>query len=360
MHVFKTCVTLYANANKYFVAPRFFVYLAIFAFCFSACQDVFAQTRQQTAKLEYDESNSGPAPVPPAERGLPTVVARAEKVVGQNWQTLEGARFAPNGDLYFCDVSDGKVLRLFPDGKLATVLEMQGFAPCGIDWHRDGRLFVACTDQANSKGRIVALDREGKNTETIIAPEAGFMPNDLVFDGNGGFYFSDFNGSSTRPTGGVYYVSPDYKKVIPVIPNMAQANGVALSPDGKTLWATEYARNLLHRVNLTAPAEIQPIGTKIPYHFIGAGPDSMRVDADGNVYVAMMSQGRVLIFNPTGIPIGQVLLPGREKGLNLRSTSLALHPENKEMRIVCGNTMDSASKDATVFSAPAFAKGQGK
>ena len=83
----------------------------------------------------------------------------------------------------------------------------------------------------------------------------------------------------------------------------------------------------------------------------------MRVDEDGNVYVAMVGQGRILIFNCNGLPIGQVLLPGRENGLNARSTSLAIHPDKKEMRIVSGNTAEAGKEDAIIFSAPAFAKG---
>ena len=53
----------------------------------------------------------------------------------------------------------------------------------------------------------------------------------------------------------------------------------------------------------------------------------MRMDSDGNVYVAMYGQGRILVFNRNGIPIGQVLLPGRENGHKLESTSMALSPE---------------------------------
>ena len=41
---------------------------------------------------------------------------------------------------------------------------------------------------------------------------------------------------------------------------------------------------------------------------------------------AIYGRGRVLAFNSNGIPIGQVLLPGREAGHNLRSTSLAIRP----------------------------------
>jgi lactonase len=36
----------------------------------------------------------------------------------------------------------------------------------------------------------------------------------------------------------------------------------------------------------------------------------MRADADGNLYVAIYGQGRVLVFNKNGLPIGQILLPG--------------------------------------------------
>ena len=93
-------------------------------------------------------------------------------------------------------------------------------------------------------------------------------------------------------------------------------------------------RNLLHRVELAAPITITPIGSAIPYHFVGPAPDSMRADRDGNVYVAMYGQARVLVFNKNGIPIGQVLLPGREEGHNLQSTSMAMKPGTNDLYIV--------------------------
>lgn len=43
----------------------------------------------------------------------------------------------------------------------------------------------------------------------------------------------------------------------------------------------------------------------------------MPADSDGNLYVAMYGQGRVLVFNKNGIPIGQILLLGRDEGHNL-------------------------------------------
>ena len=103
---------------------------------------------------------------------------------------------------------------------------------------------------------------------------------------------------------------------------------------GKELWVTEFSRNLLHRVQLVDPTTIAPIGTAIAYHFTGPAPDSMRSDSDGNLYVAMYGQGRVLVFNSNGIPIGQVLLPGRDEGHNLQSTNMAIRPGTNDLVIV--------------------------
>ena len=316
-----------------------------------------AAGQQDNDGLIYNAYSSSIVPVPLAERDLQSVEAKFHKTIGNEGQTLEGAIFDAAGNLLFCNVSDRKVMRLSPDGELSMLLQLDDFSPGGLALSPDGRLFVAAINQADRRGTVLALLPDGKSLETIIGPDAGYLPNDLVFDANGGFYFSDFKGSATQPLGGVYYVAPDFRTISPVIPQMAQANGVALSPDGRTLWATEYARNLLHRVNLSGPAQVPLTGSKIPYRFIGPAPDSMRVDRDGNVYVAMVGQGRVLVFNPAGLPVAQILLPGRDKGLNLRSTSLALHPARKEMRIVAGNTPEASSGEAAIFAGPAFSRG---
>jgi sugar lactone lactonase YvrE len=123
------------------------------------------------------------------------------------------------------------------------------------------------------------------------------------------------------------------------------ANGVALSPDGKQLWATEFARNLLHRIELADATTITPLGSAIAYRFTGPAPDSMRADADGNLYVAIYGQGRVLAFNPNGIPIGQLLLPNREQGHNLQSTSMAIRPGTNDLYIVANDGERTRRRD---------------
>ena len=109
------------------------------------------------------------------------------------------------------------------------------------------------------------------------------------------------------------------------------------------------------RVELGDAVTIAPFGTTVPYNFVGHAPDSMRTDADGNVYVAMYQQGRVMVFNDNGIPIGQILLPGRDSGHNLRSTSLAFVPGTNEVLIVTNDA--TGGEGSWIFRAKGFAKG---
>lgn len=310
--------------------------------------------QSSVAGLAYDAQTRSVVPIPASERALQTAVAEPWFKVSDEGRILEGAIFDRSGNLLFCDVSGRRVLRLTPDKQLSTLVTLDALSPGGLSFHPDGRLFIAALDIPNSRGAIFAVNPDGSGLQAIVPPVAGYMPNDLVFDARGGFYFTDFKGNATEPRGGVYYAAPDLT-IKPVLPHLAMANGLALAPDGKTLWATEFGRNLLHRIELADATTIAPIGSAIAYHFTGPAPDSMRADADGNVYVAIYGQGRVLAFNRNGIPIGQVLLPGREQGHNLASTSLAIHPGRNDLYAVTSD-MDRG-QGATVFHAKVFSKG---
>ena len=292
------------------------------------------------------------SPLPPAERALPAVQAKLWMPVTREGGFLEGAQFERSGSLLVCDMQARSVLRIAPDGStLRTALQFDEWRPSGPALLADGRLLTAASDWRGS-GAILAVNADG-STSTIVGKDAGYVPNDLAPGAGGGLYFSCSRGAPGQPAGGVYYLAPDMH-ITPIIPNMNVANGVALSPDGSVLWATEYGRALLHRVELDGATGVRPFGASTPWHFSGAkGPDSMRVDAQGNVYVALYGQGRVLIFNPQGIPVGQVLLEGRDAGRYLLSSSLAIAPSTAEMYIAASSE-DGAS---AIFRAPALAPG---
>lgn len=304
--------------------------------------------------LSYTEQTRGLSPIPASERGLPTVTAEPYFKVSDDLVALEGPAFDRQGNLLFVDIFGGRVLCLSPDRSLTTFLSDSSVQPAGIAIHKDGRIFLANLGNLTA-GSILALDPDGSNPQTIVPASAGYIPDDLVFDNEGGFYFTDFKGSSTNPTGGVYHVSPNFENITPILPSMSSANGVTISPDGKVLWATEFCACRLHRVDLENPATVARYGTTVPYHFVGRAPDSMRADADGNVYVAMYNQGRVLAFSPYGIPIGQILLPGCTENRFLKSTSLAFVPGTRDVVIVARDELGGGG--SMIFKAQGLAQG---
>ena len=305
--------------------------------------------------LRYTPALREPSPIPPGEQSLQTVMAEPFLQVSTQGLGLEAASFDRAGNLLFVDVVSGAIFKMTPDRKVSTVFPKNAFASAGIAIHRDGRIFVAGLGNFKDTGSVFWIRPDGTGYTTVVPASAGYLADDLVFDRHGGFYFTDFRGSTNDLAGGVYYVAPDMKTITPVLKNMAIANGVCLSPDGKVLWATELSAGRLHRAELTGPTTISAWGTEIPYHFVGFGPDSMRADSDGNVYVAMYSQGRILAFNPKGIPIGQILLPKRDTGHNMLCTSMGFVPGTDRMLILTSD--GDRGEGAWIFEARGFASG---
>lgn len=309
------------------------------------------ESAASTLALRRDPRMTGPVPVPSAERDLSTAVAEKWFSVIEQNSPLEGAAFDHDGNLVFCDVGASRVLRLSADKKLSVLLHQPGLHAGGLAVHADGRIFAAGTGDSQ-RGALGIIDTAGHTFREVARTSTPYVPNDLVFDRHGGFYFTDFKGSALDPLGGVYYVAPDMRTVTTIARNLALANGIALSPDGATLWVTEFGQNRLLRIRLKNPTTVADLGVAVAYYFIGPAPDSLRVDAEGNVYVALTGQGRVLVLSPGGIPIGQILLPGRETGHNLKSASLALKPGTNEVYIVASD--GAGGQGGAVFRATTF------
>lgn len=295
--------------------------------------------------------------IPVSEKNLPTEIAEPWFQVSEKQLQLEGLCFDREGNLFFVEVFGGTVFKLeLPDKKLIKIAELPGENPAAIKIHQDSRLFVACLGNFKDSGSVVALSPDGKEQEIIIKKEQHFVIDDLVFDKKGGFYFTDFKGYSCEPTGGVYYVSPDYQQITKVMGNLAVPNGVALTPEQNALWVTEMSNNRLHYWTLEEDGVTIPaFGSSVPYHFTGLeGPDSCCIDDDGNLYVAMYMQGRVLVFNSSGYPVHQILLPERLNYHMLRSTHPMLIPGTSEL-LICSNDGEGGG-GSWIYKAQALGK----
>lgn len=225
--------------------------------------------------------------------------------------------------------------------------------PSAVKLHKDGRLFVTAV-VSDHGSQIAVLSPEGKVLESIPMP--GRHIDDMVFDARGGFYCSDLSGTLNDPCAGILYVEPDHHTIRTIIANgLIKSNGIALTPDEKGLWFTEFGAGKLNKIVFGYDGFAQqPYKTFTPYYFSGLeGPDSITVDCDGNVYTAMTGQGRYLVFNPQGFPIGEIQIPERTQMAMLKSTHITIRPHTREA-YMC--TCDMMTGRAAIYRAGAYAE----
>jgi gluconolactonase len=240
----------------------------------------------------------------------------------------EGPVPLPDGDVLVVEVLGGRLTRVRPDGRKVTAAETGG-GPNGAAIGPDGRCYI-CNNGgmgpsatpdfmlpteapfSTPPGSIQAVDLATGITETVYAHTTDtpfWGPNDLVFDGHGGFWFSDFgrDRGRIRQRGSVYYARADGSAIAEAVFPLDGPNGVGLSPDGKWLYVAETYSGHLGRFRLTAPGEIDRAGGTFPHggSIVGrSGPgqflDSLAVDSSGYVCVASPGIGHILVFPPEG------------------------------------------------------------
>jgi lactonase len=225
---------------------------------------------------------------------------------------------------------DRSILSISPDKKVSTLISQHNVRMTDHAIHKDGRIIIACLD-----GKLLVANGDGSDLKPIAARWNGkpSAPSDLTFDSKGYLYVTDFTGKAGNPTGGVYRWTPDFQTCEPFVPNLITPNGIAFTPDEKSLWvACSMAKQLTH-IELDdagkSVKKVEPV-----YTLNGPGGDGIRIDMHGNVYLAMNFQGRILVFDKKGKPIATVLMPGRDRGELLSTTNIEFKPGTDEVYAV--------------------------
>ena len=143
-------------------------------------------------------------------------------------------------------------------------------------------------------------------------------PNDFVADDTGGVFMSASGPWETAPiVGKILYRAAD-GSLRTVADDLHYANGLALSPDGKTLYCSEtYAYRIVafdvgENGSLTNRREFARVND-----IAGGGPplapDGLKTDATGNLYVALYEGGKVLVADPDRQAAGHHRSPGAQR-----------------------------------------------
>lgn len=238
-------------------------------------------------------------------------------------QRTEGPAPAADGSVYFVDLDlafGGRIFRWDPVTRgVATVRAPSGLA-AGLAFGPDGRLATA--ELARNGGRRVGSIGLSDGTYRVLADSVGGKPihgaNDLVFDESGRLYFTEYpllgpTDVLFRAASGVYRVDRD-GKVTRIISDAGTPNGIAVSPDQRTLYVGTNKLDmfgshaiLAYDLGADGQPKFRTVLVRLPP---SQQPDGIAVDTEGNLYVAMFS-GRtgVAIYDSTGRDVAYVDLP---------------------------------------------------
>ncbi len=276
-----------------------------------------------------------PNPIVPPGAKLELLFTRSAPIKGG---LTEGPAAAPDGSIYFSDIpfgkDDGLIMRFDPKTGKTTVFAANSFKSNGLKF--DAKGFLLACEGSDFGGRAVSRWNVKTRKRTVLVDRYKGKhfnaPNDLVLDRKGRIYFSDprYLGDEPRDLKyqGVYRVDGDGKNLVEVTHKAEKPNGIALSPDGKTLYLADHNNGTDKIVEGGPP--VKPGAMKVYAFPLGddglvkgkrrtlydfgaeAGCDGMTVDVKGNVYLTSRSLKRpgVLVLSPAGkelafIPTGK-------------------------------------------------------
>ena len=270
-----------------------------------------------------------------AQENIVPANAKFEKLFEGKYLT-EGVSVAPDGLVYFSEITfshlsrdkqgaieAGYIWRFDPATMKTSIFRSPSGMSNGLKFDAAGNLIAAegadyggrrvtRTDMKTGKAMIIAGMYEGRPFNA---------PNDITIDLKGRIYFSDprYLGHEPieQPVVGVYRIDPD-GRVTRIITDAGKANGVAVSPDQKTLYVVSNDNGSTGMERLIKgphdPAEkVTPPMRKglmalLAYDLAADGtakyretlvdyapydgPDGLVVDTEGNLYVAVRAENR--------------------------------------------------------------------
>lgn len=258
------------------------------------------------------------------------------RLVADGLRFPEGPIAMGDGSVVLVEIKRGTLTRVGPDGALEVVAELGG-GPNGAAVGPDGKVYVcnnggfewSVVDGMDAPGyqpadyiggRIQRVDLSSGQVDDVYTacgehPLKG--PNDIVFDGDGGFWFTDLGKSRPREVdkGGLYYAQPDGSSITEVVYPLDHPNGVGLAPDGSRVYVAETMTGRVWSWDVAGPGEVAPAGAgpggaTLLHGFEGFQLlDSMGVDGEGNVCVATLVTGGVSVISPSGEVKEVVLVP---------------------------------------------------
>jgi gluconolactonase len=302
--------------------------------------DYVASKNKDAARALIGVLASPEAAVAVAKTGLEPIAATSQQPeIVTTIAFTEGPAVDREGNVYFTDIINQRIMKLSTDGVLSTYRENSNVAN-GLLIDPQQRL-IACEGSTferpgvklTGKPRVTRTDLKTGKVEVLADSYEGqplIGPNDVTIDGRGRLYFTELNGAA------VYRIdAPGRLARILSAPEIQSPNGIQISPDDSKLYLVE-ANQAQGGARMIRSYDLQPDGTvrnmRVHYNFSpGRSADGMSIDTQGNLYASaglnqlrgtsetLDTKAGVYVISPQGklltfIPIAEDLITNNAFG----------------------------------------------
>lgn len=223
--------------------------------------------------------------------------------VAADYKFTEGPAADAQGNVFFTDQPNNCIMKWATDGTVSVFMEPAGRAN-GMIFDRQGNL-IACADEKSQLWQI----SPDKQVTVLVSDFKGQRlngPNDAWVDPKGGIYFTDpyyqrdywTHTEKEIESEGVYYLTPDQKRLIPMATDLVKSNGIVGTADGKQLYVADIGddKTYVYQINDDGSLSDKRL-------FTAMGSDGMTLDNRGNLYLT--GQG-VTVFDSQGEQIEHI------------------------------------------------------
>ncbi len=241
------------------------------------------------------------------------------ETLAEGFQFTEGPLWLPDDSLLFQDIKAERTYRRASDGSVSVVREGTEAAN-GQTFGPDGCVYFC---EQNGR-RISAMKPDGSDFQVVTETWSGKRlnsPNDIVGRSDGRLFFTDppygvAPNDRSLHFQGIYALDKGSAEPRLLADDFEKPNGLAFSPDERTLYVCDTARYHVRAFEVDASGSIR-VGSGRVFAILDpeapGGPDGMKVDQEGRVYVAV-AQG-VWVFEPGGKLLGIIAVPKRPSNL---------------------------------------------
>jgi len=216
----------------------------------------------------------------------------------------EGPVWVPRDQaLYWVDIQDRKIFRLDAEHQLTewlTPARIGSLAPLAETG------FIGGTEAG-----IAIIHPDANLYDLILRPEDDRPDNrfnDGKVDREGRFWAGSMDDTKRRASGALYRVDLD-RSITRVDDDYRICNGPAFSPDGRTMYHNDTARNVTYAFDLAENGQASNRRVFLKHDPVQGHPDGMTVDADGGLWIAFWGGWCVRRFSPAGECLQTIRLP---------------------------------------------------